>query len=238
MGYGVARKDSENPKGESVFIGYGGFGATLEATEAWVTALYEASLKAHGVRYVYAVQGPADVYYAGKEIGNSKIVAHMLTQLGATDAFVLVVGHSSGTYVAHELLGQLEGGLDPNGLTDQRVVYFNLDGASGGLTQPIVDRLRNAYFVAAYDSTTLTTSPNYLTATSTGATYASKGGYLEIEAQEAGCAAGAVWCLHMVPIITLPHNAYAATIPPDYDDFEGRPVATSYIEDKAQEAGL
>src|SRR5690348_2267464 len=38
VGYGVARKDSQNPLGNGVFIGYAGYNITLDAAEAWVTA--------------------------------------------------------------------------------------------------------------------------------------------------------------------------------------------------------
>ena len=44
---------------------------------------------------------------------------------------------SSGTFVAHELLGQLQGGLDPMNVTAGKVVYFDLDGAGAGLSVPI-----------------------------------------------------------------------------------------------------
>lgn len=238
IGFGIARKDTLSSKGSSVFIGYGGFGSTLEAAEAWTAALYAASLHDLGVRYVYAVQGPADVGYLGLEIGNSKIAGALPAELADPSAFVLIAAHSSGTFVAHELLGQLQGGLDPTDATADRVVYFNLDGGASGLAPAIVDRLRKAYFVAAVDGTTGTTSPNWNTMVSLGATYGAKGGYWELDAGAAGCALGGTWCLHMAPITTLPHDPTQATIPADYEDFSGRPVTTAYIEAKAGEAGL
>ena len=63
IGYGVAFKDTQNPGGDAMFIGYGGYGAKLIPTQLWVTALYRATLRARGVRGVWAVQGPSDPDY-------------------------------------------------------------------------------------------------------------------------------------------------------------------------------
>jgi hypothetical protein len=238
IGHGVAFKDTGNPRGENAFIGYAGYGIPLGAAEAWVRELYAADLKARGVRWVYAVQGPADVYYSGFEIGNSKIAAALGAELGPTTDFVLVAAHSSGTYVAHELLGQLESGLDPMGVTDGRVVYFDLDGGSGGLYPAAVARLRKAYFVAAVDPTVGTYSPNQPTMASAGATYASKGGYFELDVSGSGCNAGGVWCMHMTVITEHPHDPNVATGVADYSDYAASAVVTRYITQKASEAGL
>lgn len=238
VGFGVARKDGQNHLGDAVFIGYAGYAIPLDAGEAWVSALYESSLRARGVRWVYAVQGPADPSYSQFEIGNSKIAAALGTEVQASTPFVLVAAHSSGSFVAHELLGQLAGGLDPGGVTAGKIVYFDLDGGQSGLTQASVDRLRKAYFTSAFDAGTGTYSPNHGTMTALGATYASKGGYFDTDASAAGCQAGATWCLHMTLITTRPHDPTAADGVPDYSDFAGRPVQHDYVDAKAAEAGL
>ncbi len=237
VGFGVARKDTENPLGESAFIGYAGYAIGSEAARTWVTALYRAALRDRGVRYVYAVQGPAQPGYDSAEIGNSKIAAALGEQLSAETGFVLMVGHSSGSFVAHELLRQLEGGLDPSGATAGRVVYFNLDGGLGGLTQPAVDRLRRGYFVGALDGDSGTASPNRGDMMNGGAIYGAAGGYWELDASGSGCAPGATWCVHMTPITTLPHDPGDGS-EIDYADFEGRPVTHSFIDAKIDEAGL
>ena len=237
VGFGVARKDTQNPLGENAFIGYAGYGIGAEAARTWVTALYRAALRHRGVRWVYAVQGPAQAGYDSAEIGNSKIAAALGTQLTDETGFVLVVGHSSGSFVAHELLRQLESGLDPGGVTEGRVVYFNLDGGLGGLNMPAVDRLRRGYFVGAFDGETGTSSPNRDDMMNGAAIYPDAGGYLELDASTANCQGGASWCVHMTPITTLPHDPTDGT-EIDYVDFEGRPVAQSYIDEKAAEAGL
>jgi hypothetical protein len=238
IGYGVAFKDTKNPTGDNVYIGYAGYQVTLGSAEAWVDALYGASLAARGVRYLWAVQGPNDHAYANREIGNSKIVGTMLPLVGPQTRFLLVAGHSSGSFVAHELLGQLAGGLDPNGVTAGRVVYFDLDGGGSGLTTQSVDRLRKAYFVGSHDGNTNTDSPRLGAMESLGTTYASAGGYWQNDASGSGCAGGAGWCVHAALITTKPHDPTAASPQLDYSDFAGRPVCHTWIDAKATEAGL
>jgi hypothetical protein len=46
VGHGVAFKDTKNPAGENLFIGYAGYRVSLASAEAWVEALHEASLAA------------------------------------------------------------------------------------------------------------------------------------------------------------------------------------------------
>ena len=76
-------------------IAYAGYDVNLASAEAWATALYRATLRERGVRYIWAVQGPADPGYTQKEIGNSKIAAAMLPLVNADTHFILAIGHSS-----------------------------------------------------------------------------------------------------------------------------------------------
>jgi hypothetical protein len=238
IGYGVAFKDTKNPAGENLFIGYAGYRVSLSSAEAWVEALDQASLAARGVRYLWAVQGPNDRTYSNSEIGNSRIVTTMLPLVGPKTRFVLVAGHSSGSFVAHELLARLAGGMDPQGVTAGRVVYFNLDGGANGLTTDTVGRLRHAYFVAAHDGTTGTDSPRLATMRSLGAAYASAGGYWQYDAGDSRCHPGAQWCVHDALITTRPHAPTNASAQLDYSDFVDHPACHGWIDAKADEAGL
>jgi hypothetical protein len=238
FGHGVAFKDTKNPTGENLFIGYAGYLVNLSSAEAWVEALHEASLSARGVRYLWAVQGPNDRRYANFEIGNSRIAATLLPLVGEKTHFVLVAGHSSGSFVAHELLGRLAGGMDPSGVTAGRVVYFNLDGGAEGLTTTSVGRLRHAYFVAAHDSITDTDSPRLTVMRSLGTTYASAGGYWEDDVADSMCHGGAKWCVHDTLITTRPHAKARASAQLDYSEFAGRQACHAWIDAKADEAGL
>jgi hypothetical protein len=239
VGFGVAKKDTGNTRGSNVFIAYAGFGVDLDGAKAWSTALFRASLKARGVRYIWAVQGPSAPDYQGAEIGNSKIVASLLPIVSTSTKFILVAGHASGSLVAHELLAQLDGGLDPQDVTASRVVYFNLDGGKSGLTTGSVARLRKAYFVGARDPALGTTkSLNYNAMTELASQYGS-GGFLQLQATGSGCNSGASACLQDACITTKPHDPSGkASSQADYATFAGRAVVQSYIDAKATEASL
>lgn len=225
VGYGVASKDTQNPRGQSVFIAYAGYDVSLASAEAWTTALYRTVLRDQGVRWIWAVQGPAQPDYASREIGNSKIAASLRAIVGASTASIYVAGHSSGSFVAHELLGDVY--LD--GFAS-KLTYFDLDGGSSGLSQDIVSHLAHAYFVGSHMSTTGTYSANAGTMQSLGATYAAAGGYYENDANASGCNAGAVWCLHVTLIITKPHDPSNADATQDYSDFVARPVTRAWFD--------
>lgn len=226
IGYGIATKDTQNPLGEDVFVGYAGYGISLDASKAWVRELYRTVLRERGVRYVYAVQGPKSVAYTELEIGNSKIAAALQTRV-VPGSEVILAAHSSGSYVAHELIRQLATGLDPTGVTDGKVVYFNLDGGSSGLTTDGIQRLRATYFVGARDGTT--SSPNNGVMLGAANTFPDDSEYFEMDVTGSGCAAGGTWCVHLTLINTLPHDAVNGAGELDYTDFAERPVATEYL---------
>lgn len=236
IGYGVAYKDLGPGNGEHAFIGYAGYPFPLDASQSWVRELWLGRLRELGVRHVWSVQGPATVGYVDLEVGNSSIAERLTTSL-ADDAKVIVAGHSSGSYVAHELLRQLEGGLDPAGVTADKVIYFNLDGGTAGIDDAVVQRLHRAYFVGIRDSGTGTASPNLDAMQYLDALWSSHGGYLEVDGAGSGCNAGAPSCLHMVVINTLPHDPSASSVI-DYYDFDGRPVATAWLDMVAGDVDL
>lgn len=236
VGYGIAYKDLGDPEAHHAFVGYAGYPFPLDAAQSWVRALWIARLRELGVRYVWAVQGPATVSYADLEIGNTAIAERLVTQLD-DQGKVIVAGHSSGSYVAHELLRQLGGDLDPTGVTDDRVVYFDLDGGMAGLYDADVQRLHRAYFVSVFDSATQTAAPNLEAMQALDATWHAKGGYLELEGDGSGCNAGAPWCLHMVVINARPHDPNDSDVV-DYYDFVDRPVVSEWLDRVVDDAGL
>ena len=227
-GYGVFYRDAHNPGGGDVFIGYAGYNVQAPWSQAWVSALYRAALAARGVRHVYAVQGPRDAAYSAQEIGNSRLIAHLLPRL-APGARILVAAHSSGAFVAHELLAQLYArGLDPTGLTADRLSYWDLDGGAAGLTAAIVGRLHRAWFV--WSDASGTCSPNADTMIALGRSYPAAGGSLQLDASASGCRAGAAWCVHMTPITDRPHDPSNASAMADYSAFDAaHPVATAWL---------
>ena len=98
--------------------------------------------------------------------------------------------------------------------------YWNLDGGSYGLNASIVGQLYHAWCVWSDDAPAATRSPNAGVMLSAGATYASAGGALALDARASGCNRGATWCVHMHLITTRPHDPAAASAALDYGSFD------------------
>ena len=225
IGVGVAYKDSGNPRGADVFIGYAGYGVDDAGARNWVTALYQAALRTRGVRHVFAVRGPASVQYTEKEIQNSLLIATMLPAL-APDGTITIAAHSSGARVACELLSQLyEQGLDPDGASDGRIAYFDLDGLYGCLDETVAGHLRALHFVYAASGADTSLNADDMQA-GAGLYGVEPQAY---DASASGCQPDASLCLHVSLVNTRPHDPSTGS-PADYADFDGRPVNTWYLD--------
>lgn len=235
IGAGVTMMDTGNPLGANVFIGYAGYDIGLGEAQGWVGALFDARLRSLGVRYVFAVQGPADPGYNALEIGNSGIVATITSLLRPELGFILVAGHSSGSFVADEFLQQLETGADPFNAIGGRVVFFNLDGDQKYVGPNAINRLRRAYYVNGFNPVTGAVSWNHGAMRSLGGAFAGKGGTLEYDASSSGCTAGG--CVHISLVSTVPHNPIGGS-GIDYADFGGRAVNQWWVDVKREEADL
>ena len=226
LGVGVSARATGS--GSNVFVGYAGYNIGDDQAKAWVDALYAARLSRLQVGWLYAVRGPADVTYSRREIGNTKLIAHLLPRIVPSTKLVVIASHSSGSYVANELFGFVyDGSLDPAGKLLDKTVYYNLDGA-GGLTRTDVNKLYRTFFVHAQDSRG-TKSPNATTMINLAYSFVPRAGSVAVSADGAGCSAGAPWCLHMVLVNGRPHNP-AGIDARDYSDFAGRPVQTSHLD--------
>jgi hypothetical protein len=214
--------------GDGVLIAYGGYSARLVYSAAWATELVNAKLGAAEVGHVYAVKGPMQASYAAREIGNSKIRAHLAT-LDDPTAPIYAVAHSSGSFVAHELLSQAYARGETATLA--RIHYANLDGGGSGLTRAIAAELGGLTFVYARDPTlSRGLSQNAGSAIALGMAYREHGTTFEVTVPDTGCANGAGWCLHDVVITHRPHNPHSYDLARDYVDFEDRPVTTEYLD--------
>ncbi len=226
-GFGVGfRRANENT---DVAIFYGGYGASLAASEAWLDEAFAADLEARGVGVLYAVKGPLHADYRDYEIGNSKIAKRIIGDEGEKASRIVVIAHSSGAFVAHELLSQLVDGRDVNGAAAGKIAYFNLDGA-GGPPPKALANLESAWAVAARDTAGVR-SMNAGTADANAAKYtaAGKGGLHMLEAASGVCASGARWCLHMACTNERPHNKWGLDVPRDYTDFVDRPIQIGFL---------
>jgi hypothetical protein len=229
IGQGVAFKDSHNPDGDGVFIGYAGYAVTDAEVRAWVTALYEASLHAHRVRYVYAARGPTDFTYAARDVDNAGLIAHMLPEASASKQPIVVAAHSAGGFVSCELFQLLyRDGHDPKGVTKDRIVYYNLDGIESCMTDAEVAALKRAYFIRARDGAGYSLDANSMARGA--ARWPSAGGLLTYDAAKTGCDSSSVYCLHISLITTRPHDPTTAVRDADYSDFVGRPVNHWYVD--------
>ncbi|HEY1551105.1 MAG TPA: hypothetical protein VGG28_24920 [Kofleriaceae bacterium] len=225
VGYGVEYQQVN--AGSAVLIAYGGYSAELSYSAAWSNELVDALLGGSGFGRIYAVQGPEDPSYAAKEIGNSKLRAHFETIDDGVSP-IIVVAHSSGTYVAHELLDQLYAA----GQTDvlARISYANLDGGGTGLTDDIIADLGAITFAYAHDPTLAEGySENNASAKALGDDYAPKATTFEVTVPNTGCDSGYGWCLHDVLVTHRPHDPTFYDLADDYTDFVDRPVTTEYL---------
>ena len=233
VGYGVAFQQVN--AGSAVLIAYGGYTAELSYSAAWATELVKVALATEGVGRIYAVQGPEDPSYSEKEIGNSKLRAHLATIDDGVSP-IYVVAHSSGTYVAHELLDQYEDAGSTAMLN--RIGYANLDGGGTGLDDTIVGDLRAMTFTYAHDPTLSDGySENYQTGIALGEDYAPKAATFEVTVPDTGCDDGAGWCMHDVLITHRPHDPETFDLADDYTDFVGRPPTIEYLTTLESAAG-
>jgi hypothetical protein len=226
IGLGVAYQRVNT--GNAIVIAYGGYTARLSDSAAWATELVDAKLGALDVGQIYAVQGPRDPGYDAREIANTKLRAH-LAMIDDGTSPIYVVAHSSGSYVAHELLSQLD--AIANTAVLGRIGYADLDGGGSGLTTDIVDSLRAITFVYAHDPTLASGySENNATARALAADYASHATAFEVVVPATGCESGAGWCLHDVLITHRPHDHTTFDLADDYTDFTDRPVTIEYLD--------
>lgn len=226
IGLGVAYQQVNT--GAAIVIAYGGYSAKLSYSAAWVSELVDAKLGGVDVGHVYAVKGPQDSGYNAKEIANSKLRAHLAT-LDDGSSPIFIVAHSSGAFVAHEILNQWHSKGMQSVLA--RVRYANLDGGGSGLSTTLVGELDMISFVYAKDPTLARgLSQNAGAAIALGQTYRAFGAAFEVTQPNTGCNSGAGWCLHDVVITQKPHDATTYNLALDYTDFEDRPVTTAYLD--------
>ena len=148
--------------------------------------------------------------------------------------FVLVAAHSSGTYVAQELIGQIARSGDASTWLG-KMVYANLDGGYG-LEAATARQMRRAVFVWG-DDPRAGQSSNAEVMKQLGGQYGAKGKTVRVDASGSGCNRSAKWCLHDTLITTRPHNPGMYDLANDYVKFAGdRKVVTSWID--AVEADL
>lgn len=221
IGFGIG--GSMAGTGPNILVACGGYSATDADSRAWAIALaHSPSLASLDIGPVYAARGPRDASYAGREIGSSKLAAALARQV-ASARFVIVVGHSSGAFVADELFTEVAPEVR------SKIVYFALDGGTHALTNSLVSQMKGVYFVNAKDTAKGESHNASAMRSLHSAFHASH--LFTVNANGSGCSSGATWCLHDTLITTRPHNPNMFDLADDYQQFGGaRRVVTSYID--------
>ena len=201
----------------AVAVVYGGYGATSTHVRALADELFARALSSRGIAWLVAVKGPDDPAYLRRaDIANSALAAE-LTRAGY--GAVTLLAHSSGAYVAEELLGQLA----PTAGALARVRHYVLDGAARDLA-PHRASLGFLRFVYAKDGALLSRNATAMQSAAAAAGLAP----FEVRATGSGCTAAD--CLHDAVIIGRPWNPTTFDVARDYTQFAAdRPVVTSYL---------
>lgn len=239
LGNGIQYSFVENDKGNDIFVAFGGWKAKQEWVNSWCSELYKAKLKDLGIKHLFSVKGPDEVCNKDKEINLKALADYVKNILYATYYVdkVIIAAHSSGSFVANELLEILYGekGIAKDSFYINKVHYFNLDGGIGGedcgtaLSDSVAKYVSKIYAVAAYDSSSQMYSSNYETMKKLSGMFGDKSELILLDVAESGCKDK--WCLHDAVIIRKPHNPGKYDLEKDYTLFDDEHrVQTDYLD--------
>lgn len=238
IGNGVNYSFRENKKGNNIFIAIGGWQARQEWVNKWISELYESKLNDLGIKHIFSVKGPDEVCNRNKEINIRALADYVKNIIYATYYIdkVIIVAHSSGSFVANDLLNLLygENGIAKDSFYINKVYYFNLDGGIGGedcgtiLSDSIVKQIAKVYAVAVYDSSAEMYSSNYETMKKLSEMFGEKSELILLNINNSGCTDK--WCLHDAVITRKPHNPTKYDLEKDYTLFgDEHKVQTDYL---------
>jgi hypothetical protein len=241
LGHGVNFSQLQHSSGNDIFIGFAGWTVEQPWVNNWVQELCRAKLNQMNVKYFYAVKGPKDVDYKSLEIDNKILISHLLeiidslSHKGQSPVNIIIAAHSSGSYVAHQLLTLLYiNKLDTAGITKNKITYFCLDGGIGvntagtTINQEIADNLIKIYGVYAFDQSTKKYSPNKDEMLKLATLFNKKSDTLIIDATTSGCKGN--WCIHETFVNKIPHNPNTYDLNKDYSIINSaHPVCTEYL---------
>jgi hypothetical protein len=239
LGKGINYGVTNNQSGNDIAIIIGGWQAKQEWVNKWSEELFKAKLKDLGVQHLISVKGPDEVCFKSKDIDIKTLAEFVKNIIYATYFIdkVIIIAHSSGSFVAHDLLNMMYGtnGIAKDSFYVNKTYYFNLDGGIGGsdcgiaIDTSVINHINKVYAVAVYDSASNLYSANYETMKKLGELYVSKSELILIESKGSDCKSK--WCLHDVLIINKPHNPEKYDLEKDYQMFEDkRNVVTKYLE--------
>lgn len=239
IGNGIQYSYVENKKGNNIFIAIGGWQARQEWVNSWSLELYKSKLYELGVKHIFSVKGPDEVCNRNKEINIKTLADYVKNIIYATYYIdrVIVAAHSSGSFVANELLDILYGekGIAKDSFYVNKVYYFNLDGGIGSedcgmaLSDSVVKYLAKVYAVAVYDSVTKMYSSNYEVMKKLSEMYREKSELVLLDVSGSGCTDK--WCLHDAAVNRKPYNPSKYDLEKDYTLFnDEHKVQTDYLD--------
>jgi hypothetical protein len=206
-------------------------GWTVQAAHAWtwLQALRPAAGVAPGA-LLCAVAGPQDSSYRRKDIATDALARHLAAAPAGT-APVIVIAHSSGSFVAQQGLQQLRD-LGATALLG-RIRYYNLDGAVGSEERAIdaamVQALAEVHAVYAVDAAGAE-SANAAPMRALHALAPDRVRLHALTTPGAGCNANARWCLHQTLVTRRPHDPQRFDLARDYGQLSAeRPVQDDYL---------
>lgn len=239
LGKGINYGVTNNQSGNDIAILFGGWQAKQEWVNKWCEELFKAKLKDLRVQHLLTVKGPDQVCYTTKEIDLITLAGFVKNIIYATYFIdkVIVIAHSSGSFVAHEFLNLMYGsnGIAKDSFYVNKVYYFNLDGGIGDLDcgvqidTSVIKNIKKIYAVAVYDSLSNSYSANYETMLKLSKMFEEKSDLILLNSNGSGCLDK--WCLHDVVINIVPHNSKKYDLEKDYQFFDDkRKVQTKYLE--------
>jgi hypothetical protein len=223
LGAGVSYRVGSVDTGAVALIGFAGWSVSEDSARKWLHALSEAS----GLRVgaVYAVQGPKDPAFAVRDV-DTQALAHALAALQSNAKYerIVVVAHSSGSFVAHHALNQLRSKAG-----HAKIFYFNLDGGLGtgdiALQPAIAKKLGGTFAVYARQGTMQ--SPNAPAMQKWLQHYTGSMG-IAIDNAVSDCTSP--WCVHETLIIQRPYKTHGFDLERDYGAITPeRPVQAGYL---------
>ncbi|MFD1316122.1 hypothetical protein [Namhaeicola litoreus] len=216
---------------QNTLICFGGWSTQKAWVENWAQEINKAKSSLQ-LKEMYAVKGPDDVYYKDDEIALHSLTNHLRS--GTINNKIIVLAHSSGSFVAHKFFHDLA----ENKATEllNKIEYYNLDGAIGSdtpkttITSNIAGQLHAIYAVYAIEDQSNQRSPNTEEMKKMVLLYPDKVSSIVLRSKNSGCIDP--WCVHEILINAVPYNKNGFDLENDYLQLnEEHPVTTQYLQD-------
>jgi hypothetical protein len=198
---------------DTLLVSFGGWRASPGAVQHWADQLADTTRDEPARRY--AIAGPQDTNYAGREIDTAALAADLARELalpGCTGA--TLIAHSSGAFVAHRTLQQLAalpGGADALA----KIGYLMLDGDSGSgeleLTRALAWQIGAVTTVSARQGSLESPNAKKMRAL---ATQLPNTQHIVLDALGSPC--DDAWCVHELPISRAPAKRAGFDLERDY----------------------